>query len=231
LSDSRRFSEINYHFRGQVYNSSLGDINSNPPVSKNSESFYKAAGSEIITAHYMSIDSKRYQVMNQADYFYYSGHGDHSTGNLIGISGGPSITPSLVSSYWNRDLKCVIFAGCSVLDINDYNGNYKDTVSHTSSPGKSWAKIEGPDTFLGYAFFAPLDIQGADTIMHNWVINRKTMSDVDAWMRANDNRNGRNACAIEKIGITHLKYTYFRRKVGFLYNSYCLTNSVERIVE
>ena len=207
LSDSRRFSEINYHFRGQVYNSSLGDINSKPPVSKNSESFYKAAGSEIITAHYMSIDSKRYQVMNQADYFYYSGHGDHSTGNLIGISGGPSITPSLVSSYWNRDLKCVIFAGCSVLDINDYNGNYKDAVSHTSSPGKSWAKIEGPDTFLGYAFFAPLDTQGADTIMHNWVINRKTMSDVDAWMRANDNRNGRNACAIDSARDFH----YFKK--------------------
>ena len=63
--------------------------------------------------------------------------------------------------YWNRDLKCVIFAGCSVLDVNDYNGNYK----------------------------------------------------VDAWMRANDNRNGRNACAI----VRDCKYIYFHKVIKGFY--------------
>lgn len=33
------------------------------------------------------------------------------------------------------------------------------------------------------------------------------LGDVDAWMKANDNKNGRNACAIVK----DVKYVYFKR--------------------
>ena len=44
LSDSRAFSRIGYQFRGRILKPSLGDLNSSPPVSINSESFYKSAG-------------------------------------------------------------------------------------------------------------------------------------------------------------------------------------------
>ena len=231
LSDSRAFSGIGYQFRGRILDPSLGDLNSSPPVSINSESFYKSAGCEIITLDFGGASSARRQIMNQADYFYYSGHGLHSDASLMGLANGPRLAPSLVSSYWNRDLKCVVFAGCSVLDINDCNGNYSGTPEHTSSPGRQWANIEGPNSFLGYAYYAPRDTQGADRIASAWVANRSSMGDVDAWMKANDNRNGRNACAIERMDGSLIRYSYFRREKGFLYNSYFLTNVTERITQ
>jgi hypothetical protein len=231
LSDSRAFSGIGYQFRGRILKPSLGDLNSSPPVSINSESFYKSAGCEIITVDFGGASSARRQIMNQADYFYYSGHGRHSDASLEGLKNGPRLAPSLVSSYWDRDLKCVVFAGCSVLDINDFNGNYSGTPEHTSSPGRQWANIEGPDSFLGYAYYAPRDTQGADRIASAWITNRSSMGDVDAWMNANDNRNGRNACAIQHIDNSHVRYSYFKREKGFLYNSYLLTNVIERIAQ
>ena len=122
----------------------------------------------------------------------------------------------------------MIIAGCSVLDIYDYNGNYDGTAEHTFSPGKDWEQT-GPDSFLGYAYYAPRDTQGADRIASAWIANRSSMGDVDAWMNANDNRNGRNACAIQRIDNSHVRYSYFKREKGFLYNSYLLTNVTERI--
>ena len=229
LSDSRAFAGLGYQFRGQILKPIMGNLDSNPPISINSESFYKSAGCEIITAHIGGVDSRRCQIMNQADYFYYSGHGRHSDGSLMGLTNGPRLTPSLVSSFWNRDLKCVVFAGCSVLDINDFNGNYSGTPEHTSSPGRQWSNIEGPTSFLGYAYYAPRDTQGADRIATAWIANRSSMGDVDAWMNANDNRNGRNACAIHRIDNSHVRYSYFKREKGFLYNSYLSTNVIERI--
>ena len=231
LSDSRAFAGLGYQFRGQILMPIMGNLDSDPPISINSESFYKSAGCEIVTAHFGGVDSKRRQIMNQADYFYYSGHGRHSDASLMGLEGGPRLTPSLVSSYWNRDLKCAVFAGCSVLDINDYNGNYEGTAEHTSSPGKQWASIEGPTSFLGYAYKAPRDTQGADRIVSAWVANRGSMGDVNAWMHANDNRNGRNACTVQRIDDSHVRYSYFKREKGFLYNSYFSTNVIERITQ
>lgn len=208
LSDSRAFAMIGYQFRGQILQHSLGNLSSTPPVSVNSESFYKAAGSEIVSVKFAGVDSEARQIMNQADYFYYSGHGRHSDGSLMGLSGGPRISPTLVAAHWDRDLKCVVFAGCSVLDINDYNNKYLGTSEHASSPGKLWAALSGPESFLGYAYKAPRDTQGADTIASGWVANRSAgCGDVDAWMKANDNRNGRNACAIDSARDFH----YFKK--------------------
>ena len=164
-------------------------------------------GVEIVTAHYGGTNSLKRQIMNQADYFYYSGHGRHSDGCLKGLTGGPGLTPALVAPYWNRDLKCVVFAGCSVLDINDYNGKYVGTPEHGSSPGKLWAAVEGPESFLGYAYKAPRDTQGAGRIASDWVTLRGNINDVDAWMTANDNSNGRNACAIDNSRNFH----YFKK--------------------
>ncbi len=231
LSDSQAIKQVGYAFRGQILQPSLGNLDSSPPVSKNSESFYKAAGCEIVTACFAGRSSAHRQIMNQADYFYYSGHGWHREGSLVGLAGGPRLTPSLVSAYWNRDLKCVIVAGCSVLDINDYNGNFEGSAEHLSSPGSQWARIKDPESFLGYAYKAPLDTQGSAEIANAWVANRVIMSDADAWMSANNNRKGRNACAIQRLGDSQVRYSYFKRERGFLYNSYLLTNVIERITQ
>ncbi len=207
LSDSNAFAQLGYAFRGKILQPSLGNLDSYPPVSSNSESFYQSGGVEIVTAHYGGTNSLKRQIMNQADYFYYSGHGRHSDGCLKGLTGGPGLTPALVAPYWNRDLKCVVFAGCSVLDINDYNGKYVGTPEHGSSPGKLWAAVEGPESFLGYAYKAPRDTQGAGRIASDWVTLRGNINDVDAWMTANDNSNGRNACAIDNSRNFH----YFKK--------------------
>jgi hypothetical protein len=72
----------------------------------------------------------------------------------------------------------------------------------------------GPISFLGYAYKAPRDTQGADRIASAWVANRGSMGDVDAWMNANDNRNGRNACAIDSSRNFH----YFKKSFWKIYS-------------
>ncbi len=206
-ADSEAFSALDYAFRGKASIDQMNSLESTPPNSLPSESYFKAAGCEIVCANYGDAASEKRQIMNQADCIYFSGHGRHSDGSLQGMPGEARLTPSLVSTYWNRDLKCIILAGCSVLDINDYNGKYSGTSEHDSSPGKLWAAVDGPESFLGYAYKAPLDTQGADRIARHWVSLRNTMTDVDAWMTANDNSNGRNACAIDNSRNFH----YFRK--------------------
>ena len=224
LSDSLAFAALGYEDRGRASNDSTQTLESYPPNSIPSESYFKAAGREVVSVSYRNQSSEKKQIMNQSDWFYFSGHGSHATG---AVQGG--FTPSMATQYWNRDLDCVIFAGCSVLDINDYNGNYSGTTEHTSSPGRQWANIKGLKSILGYAYTAPLDTQGANRIANAWVANRGSMDDASAWMKANDNRNGRNACAIQRIDDLFVRYSYFKKEKGFLYNSYQLTNVVERL--
>ena len=165
-------------------------------------------------------------IMNQADYFYYSGHGLHMFAMVDNYS------PEDVAGYWKKDLDCVIFAGCSVLDINDYNNHFAlDPEDHVASPGRKWAKT-GPSVFLGYNHKAPLDSSGAPAkIASAWVSNRTSMGDVDAWMKANDNMRGRNACAILRIGQTAVEYQYFKgakHTIGgyHLFNTYKRTSEI-----
>lgn len=131
-------------------------------------------------------------------------------------------SPNVVSNHWKRDLDCVIIAGCSVLDINDYNNNFLDPrgewdpENHAASPGTLW-ESKGPNVLLGYNFRAPLDSSRAPAkIVRSWQNLRQTMGDVEAWMKANDNKNGRNACAIVK----GVKYVYFKRTRHKFYSTY-----------
>ena len=196
LSDGLAFEQLVAASRGRSTN--YGDLENTPTNSPPHVSFFQAAGVEVITVECTGSKSKPRQLMNQADVFYYSGHGSHASGALAYGS------PTSVQPYWDQDLKCVILAGCSVLDINDYNDNYSGS-GHTVFPGKLWEPV-GPPVLLGYNYKAPLDNQGAAAIIASWVANRGSMGDVDAWMEANDNSNGRNACAIEK----GVQYHYFR---------------------
>ena len=199
LSDSEAFSELGYAFRGKATEATTADLDATPPVSARTKSFFRAAGCEVISAEYGGIRSARHQIMNQADVFYFSGHGNHDTNALQG-----GLKPSMLQGCWGRDLDCAILAGCSVLDINDYNGNFKN-ASHLVSPGKAWEQV-GPPTLLGYAYKAPGDKGGAPTrIIRSWIANRAALGDTDAWMKANADNRAWNACAIEKNN----RYVYF----------------------
>ncbi len=202
LLDSEAFGGMFYEDRGRASRDSSFTLISTPPHAAPSESYFKAAGREILMVAYDGMESARCQIMNQADYFYYSGHGYHSTANLQG-----NFTPVMARAYWNRDLDVAIIAACSIFDINDYNGNYPG-VAHTASPGKAWEQT-GPAILLGYNHVAPGDAGGApERIMQFWVANRSSLGDVDAWMAANASNNAWNACAI----IKDQKYLYFTRK-------------------
>ena len=140
LSDSEAFSRLGYRFRGKATSEKGKTLDSEPPNSPQSESFFKAAGCEIITVAYGGTTSRRRQIMNQCDVFYISGHGSHSANRIQGL-----FTPDMAGAYWGRDLDCLILAGCSLLDVNDYNGHYSG-AEHSLSPGKAWAQT-GPSIF------------------------------------------------------------------------------------
>ena len=100
----------------------------------------------------------RATLEDQVDVLYYSGHGHSGTGKLNVYSG--EVGPTDVR--WKKGLQIAILAGCSGLDINNYNGNTLEPGAN--SPGKAWAKT-GPNYLLGYNYRAPLDNQGSDTII------------------------------------------------------------------
>ena len=208
LSDANAFLALGAVRRGIATGESMSSLDSTPPVSELSESFLKAAGCEIITAEFgvaaiCRAVSDRRQIMNQADYFYYSGHGFHKNALL------DNYPPSKFAERWNKDLDCLIISGCSILDINDYNNNFvASPEDHAASPGKLWEAV-GPSIMLGYNGEAPADKGGAPArIIQSWLANRSAMSDVDVWLMANANNRAWNACAIVK----GQKYLYFKRK-------------------
>ena len=82
-ADSEAFATLGYQFRGKATSDNTKTLESTPPNSVPSESFFKAAGCEVVTAEYGGFTSPKRQIMNQADYFYYSGHGHHDSNDLV----------------------------------------------------------------------------------------------------------------------------------------------------
>ena len=201
LTDSEAFSALGYQFRGKATVDSTKTLESTPPNSIPSESFFKAAGCEIVSATYGGTSSRNRQIMNQSDYLYYSGHGLHLYKTI-----DPGFGPETVNGYWNKELKCVIFSACSILDINDYNNNFQwEPEEHNLSPGKAWEAV-GPSILLGYNYYAPADNTGVPAqIISSWMQSRSSTSDIEAWMSVNRARKQWNACAIQK----GIKYVYF----------------------
>ncbi len=183
-----------------------GDIAANPPESAVNKEFMAAGGVRFLEIRVGATKSKIRQLQDQADWLYYSGHGVHTSGKLSGAD----FLPSDAQGKWNQDLETVIFAGCSVLDIKDYNNRYPG-ADHTASPGEKWIGT-GPTRFLGYCFTAPIDAQGGNpnataTIVHDWFTNGKTPV---SWINANDKEIGYNACAID-LTTNPWEYRYFHR--------------------
>ena len=97
-------------------------------------------------------------------------------------------------------IKFVIIAGCSVLDINDYN-NFYSGGDHTDSPGKRW-EATGPELLLGYNMGGPSDKNGGKIIIDRFYGSNPVSANNDAriieWMGANRAAKAWNACAIKK---------------------------------
>ncbi len=199
LEDSKAFSTLGYAFRGKATFDTSNNLGSTPPNSVPSETYMKSAGCELLTVTYGQTTSNRRQIMNQSDWFYFSGHGNHATGQIQG-----GFTPSMVSQYWNRDLDCVIIAGCAVLDIRNYRFNslgllyrWKHRAWKGAYLGEMWEET-GVKYLLGYALKAPLDTDGGSSIAFAFVDNIQRGKDIiTSWRNANDTDKGRNACVID----------------------------------
>ena len=226
-SDRVDSDSFDSHVTGRLYGRARGRWGGNEDAAIPEGEFnlktVQAAGTACLVASCGTSRSTKKQCQQQTDVFYYSGHGEHDTGRLYGTA-----VPADVTNLW-RDVDTVVFAGCAVLDIGDRGDHYSNPASHSASPGVKWAASAGAGVLLGYCWKAPLDNQGAVRILNDWCSNRTALGDVESWMQANANRNGRNACAIQHIDDSHCRYWYFKREKGYIYNSYSLTNSIEAI--
>jgi hypothetical protein len=117
--------------------------------------YFRAAGYEtaqVSMIYYPSVTPDEFFIQNQADVMLYLGHGDHNN-NYLYLHGDKEGRPAEVGTAWDKGLQTVIIFGCSVLDINDMNGWWDNTVS----PGKEWVnQILGPQTWLGFQDYAPV---------------------------------------------------------------------------
>lgn len=218
LSDSTSFNALNAESRHDA--TTYGNMDVSPPTSKVSREFFFAAGVEYLQANYSEKSSKTRQILNQADYFYASGHGNHASG-AFNFAPRQSVSALEVRQHWTNDLECVVFAGCSILDIGDFvarrlkpgQRDAWEKAGGACSPGSQWKSL-GPKYLLGYGWKAPRDTQGADDIAATFAVEvNEGKSAIEAWRIANDCPAGRNACAID-VSTKPNKYWYWKR-IGF----------------
>jgi hypothetical protein len=185
------------------------DGNEKYKQSVNIKEFVQAGGVDLMRVNYQGAESPSRQVAHQADVIYISGHGSHSQGTLT-YRPDESAKASDVKDTWTK-VSTVIISGCSVLDINDYRGNFQGD-EHGASPGKQWAQM-GDKLFLGYNGSAPSDSGGASRlIVDDYFTNVNNGSDpVSAWKDANAKNHAWNACVIDTRNQAKTYY-YFEGK-------------------
>jgi hypothetical protein len=105
-----------------------------------------------------TIVSPRAYIQNQANWFYYSGHGYYGLELLYGVNSSLRVETIKDTNAWKQALDTVFIAGCSLLDINDYNRGLRDIKHYTTltNPGAKLAGA-GPKMLLGYNFKSPTD--------------------------------------------------------------------------
>jgi hypothetical protein len=198
-----------------------GSIGAQLPEGDMSHTFIQAAGTRLFYVEVGGVCSPIRQIQEQSDIFYYSGHGIHNGGYLTVVepleSGwGDQLFATNVTEYWS-DVDIAIIAGCSVLDIGDYNGNF----SPNYNPGKQWADT-GATWYLGYNAWAPSDSRNGNqnttaNIVAGWWSNLVAGASVaDSWKNANYAAtdpggyiHGRNACTIYVPSAGDKVYCYF----------------------
>jgi len=225
LGDSKLFIEkaknqLGYIDCGYFQASSSGIANevkedfSNPILPITKEAFV-AAGVEYLKLEARNI-KKIIPFKNQANAFYYSGHGSSSDGSL---AANVRFNPKDIQNNEWDNLRVIIIAGCSVLSMDTQlqtpGGGYP------KDPGIEWVSLGKRSklkNFLGYRKTAPRDNQptGNTTVPASKIICNNlfqllgTLNWCDAWMEANNNTNGRNACVIE-LNSGNNKYYYYEK--------------------
>lgn len=127
-----------------------------PPIT----SAIQAAGFEDLIVERQSLKAWT-RVKNQAHSLYVSSHG-LTSGDLFADDAITGVPASSVQPTWsNGNLDLAIFAGCSVLDIGNFNGWTNPGAG--ASPGLQWKSAGRPASsgrpgciFLGYNATAPL---------------------------------------------------------------------------
>ncbi len=196
---------------GYASNKENVDLDSSPPQSKPHKTFLQAAGCEVLEVSFGAIKMKR-MIMNQAEVFYFSGHGldgNGETGPLFQIGLGEDVFASDLLDYWDKGLNMLIVAGCSIVNINNwvpFPAYSPPTIGPHAGyyPGLYMNNI-GPRFILGYWASAPTDVQNSGLIIGSFtgVYNTNQSDPIGTWAIANDNSNGRNATAIEKKNIAY----------------------------
>jgi hypothetical protein len=176
----------------------------NPSLTLLTKDLLKSAGVEFVQISFQKMESPIFQIQNQADVFYFSGHGDVLTGELE-IFYDTKVSPAEVIPNWDQDLNHVFFAGCSVLKIKNYNDRFpKEPPKAKASPGEKWAKLRGKILY-GYCAKAPTDTNslwdGADTTKNIFMEFVRLGEKPEDWLKANNTRYGRNACVIDTKSI------------------------------
>ncbi len=145
--------------------------------------------------------SSKLMMKNQADIFYYSGHGwaDGSIHN--GVEHFHPETKMEIGD-WNDGMSLAIFSSCSVLDImNVKNRKFTAIGNFNLSPGEYWAKAAGSEvTLLGYNWstFEGKPPNAFDTrVIRSFIARMGSEPNISAWMSANISNNDASApCAI-----------------------------------
>jgi tetratricopeptide (TPR) repeat protein len=184
------------------------------PILPNSIDAMKYAGIEYLKLECGSI-CRLIPFACQADLLYFSGHGIMKTGNLI-IDADKNdkdiyLTPEMIDK-WTSNIKVVIFAGCSVLNMKQYYQYENMVLNPYDLPGKKWVN-KGPLLFLGYRHKAPKDFQDDSNYTQKIVKKffdkyKSCMNYRLSWMMAHlsKDKKGKNACAIDLINKTYFFY-------------------------
>ena len=166
--------------------------------------FMRCAGFEDLSFSFDSAGkrtSSHLFIKNQAQVFYYSGHG-WGDGSIY--TGYAHFHPDngFKPGDWGDGLSMVIFSSCSVLDImNVHNRKFTHIGNFTLCPGEYWAKALGPEGYLlGYNWstFEGKPPNAFDTRVIKSFLSRLGKEDtINAWMNANySNKEPLAACVI-----------------------------------
>lgn len=213
FEDSKMFikkaiDQLGYINCGYFQNSNPGIANEikedfEKPVLPITDDAFKNLGVEYLKLE-IANTNKIIPFKNQANMLYYSGHGFSDGILATNVQFNPK---SISQNEWDN-LRVIIIAGCSVLGLDNL---LQIPGGYPQDPGIEWLNLGNRSKLkylLGYRKKAPLDNQSnavstvlaSKNICNNFFDNLKNQISIDwcsAWMKANYNSNGRNACAIE----------------------------------
>jgi hypothetical protein len=173
---------------------------------KNTKAVCECAGVDVLKVRYKT-KTDIVLLKSQADWFYYSGHGLHSSGQLI--SNG-TMTAAEARANWCDDINMLVLGACSVLD---YIGTPLPT--YPDKPGVEWAKLlrtKGGtmDYLLGYRYSAPSDSGGGKDIARmfsTWFSSHVGSNPVEPWLNINRLKRAWWACAMDNTNFYYIETT------------------------